>query len=71
MKWLRDLFRPEGVRVELRLMPYAEADRTLILGNGEWQIAPEEDMNRRIGYVWLERRVKLRGTATDTGTEHG
>jgi hypothetical protein len=67
--WLRDLFKPQGMRVDLRLFTYAEADRTLLAGNGEWRIAPEEDHNRRIGYVWLERRVKLNGTA-DGRAEH-
>lgn len=69
MGWLTDLFKPKGTRVALRFLPYAEADRLLLTGNGEWQIAPEEDSNHRIGYVWLERRVKLKGFVADGGVE--
>jgi hypothetical protein len=64
--WLRDLFKPKGTRVDLRLLSYQDADRLLLTEDG-WQIAPEEDTNRRIGYVWLERIAKLNGTAGDTG----
>ena len=63
LNWLRDLFKPKGVRIELRLFTYAEANVVLVHGPGNWQIAPEEDTNRRIGYVWLERRGTL--TAND------
>lgn len=59
LNWLRDLFGPKPARLDLRLFTYAEADRILIHGPGSWQIAPEEDTNRRIGYVWLERRGTL------------
>lgn len=53
MKWLRDLFGPKGIRLDLRLVTYGDANKMLIEG---WQLAPEEDNNRRIGYVWLEKR---------------
>jgi hypothetical protein len=67
ISWLRSLFKPKGVRLELRLFTYNEANRVLIHGPGSWQIAPEEDTNRRIGYVWLERRGCLAG---DGGGKH-
>jgi hypothetical protein len=67
LKWLRDLFGPKPVRLELRLFTYDEANRVLVHGPGNWQIADEEDMNRRIGYVWLERRGTL--TAGDAAAK--
>lgn len=71
MKWLADLFQPKGTRVDLRLFTYADADKLLLTGNGEWQVAPEEDHNRSIGYVWLERRVRINGSVPSGETGNG
>lgn len=60
-EWLRSLLpdawrnRAPGKRVELRLMPYAEADRLLKAENTDWRLAPEEDDNHQLGMVYLER----------------
>lgn len=40
---------------ELCCVPWATADR-LIKKNEGWQLAPEEDDNKTLGWVWLERR---------------
>lgn len=55
---VKRLFRgkPKPPR-ELKYLSYAEAD-TLIGSDPSWRLAPEEDTNRSIGYVYLERRVK-------------
>lgn len=48
--------RSKPKRLELRLLPYGEADAILRdPGMGSWRIAKEEDHNRMIGYVFLER----------------
>ena len=46
----RMLQRP--LRVELRFVNYTEGDRLVREG---WTIAPEEDHNRQIGMVYLEK----------------
>lgn len=51
-------------RLDLQVMSYSEADK-LIRRQGEpqdsghWAIAKEEDTNRAIGYVYLERRRRV------------
>lgn len=42
-------------RAELRIVPYRDADALLEQG---WRIAAEEDHNRVIGLVYLERMGK-------------
>ncbi len=57
MSWLLDNWErlwPRKKRLELRFLPYAEADKLIRETNGAWTIAPEEDENRRIGFVYLE-----------------
>jgi hypothetical protein len=45
-------FRPKGKRVDLRFVNYTEGDKLVREG---WTIAPEEDNNRQIGMVYLEK----------------
>lgn len=54
---LRALFtrKPKRTRLELRFLPYSEADKLIRATNGAWTIAPEEDKNKIIGMVYLER----------------
>jgi len=53
LRWLKNLiFAPKTERTALRFVTYGEAEQLLQQG---WQIAPEEDDNRRIGWVWMER----------------
>jgi hypothetical protein len=52
-KLRRWLFPPKPKRVELRFVPYGEADALLRAG---WRLAlPEEDNNHVLGMVYLER----------------
>lgn len=44
--------KPNPRRLELRYVNYKEGDRLVREG---WTIAPEEDNNRSIGMVYLER----------------
>lgn len=55
MNWLRNILKkkPKPPR-ELVCVSYAEGDR-LLRENKGWRIAPEEDRNRVIGWVYLER----------------
>lgn len=56
MNWLRALFRPRATPPrELVFVPYAEGDRMLRDLDAGWRLAPEEDRNRQIGMVYLER----------------
>lgn len=57
IRWLLNLLKPKTVRLEVRFVSYAEAEQLFGGQPGQWQIAPEEDTNRRIGWVWLERVV--------------
>lgn len=57
MNWLRKLFSKKPKRVDLKLVSYDNANAYLERG---WRIAKEEDTNRSIGFVWLE---KLEGPA--------
>ena len=52
MKWWP---RRKRSRVEVRFLPYAEADRLIRETEGMWSIAPEEDLNRAFGMVYVER----------------
>jgi hypothetical protein len=47
-------------RRELRLVSYGEADQLLAEG---WVLAPEEDANRAIGWVYLERGARWSRTS--------
>lgn len=57
---LFELFKRSSKRVDSRrevsFVPYAEGDRMLKSQEG-WELAPEEDANKKIGYVYLERYV--------------
>lgn len=54
--WCIVTFRgpPKRKRLEIRFMSYGEADK--LIREGEWTVAwEEEDENKGIGGVWLER----------------
>lgn len=63
MKALRRLLLrifPRFERLDLQVMSYSDADKRLRAEGGRqdgpfWRIAKEEDTNRAIGYVYLER----------------
>jgi hypothetical protein len=67
LRFLRRLFYrcvPVYVRLELRCAAYSEAEALLSDNEGKpeserWTIAAEEDSNRALGLVWLERRVRI------------
>lgn len=71
---VRDLFEaawkglrpPSRKRLELRFLSYAEADKLIRETSGAWTIAKEEDNNRCIGWVYLERREDYPHFALDT-----
>ena len=52
---LRRVRRRQPKRLELRFLSYTEADRLIRETKGAWTIAPEEDGNRSVGMVYLER----------------
>jgi hypothetical protein len=54
--WLRGLLKRAGPR-ELRFVSYQEADR-LMREDATWKLAPEEDHNREIGMVYIERPTR-------------
>lgn len=56
LNWVRSLFtpKPSVKRLELRFCSYNEAD-ALIKANPAWRVAQEEDKNRLIGWVYIER----------------
>ena len=51
--WLRCAPKPK--RLELRLLSYSDANKLIRETNGAWTIVKEEDGNRIIGRVFLER----------------
>jgi hypothetical protein len=53
---LKRFFPPRPKRLELRFVTYAEGDKLVREG---WAIAKEEDRNRLIGWVYLERLEKV------------
>lgn len=57
--FIKSLFtrKPKKRRVEIRCLTYAEADKLIRETNGAWTIAPEEDKNKMIGIVYLERLI--------------
>lgn len=59
IQFIRSLFglKPKKRRAELRCLPYDQADKLIRETNGAWTIAPEEDKNKVIGIVYLERLV--------------
>lgn len=69
MNALRRLFYrifPRYRRLELRAVSYEVADRLIRESankakHEQWSIAREEDGNRVIGVVWLERRERIVG----------
>ena len=52
----KSLCPPARKRLELRFLPYAEADKLLREPNSAWKITKGESNNRRAGWVYLERR---------------
>ena len=54
IKWLRSFVKPAPR--ELIYVSYQEGNK-LLRDNKGWRIAPEEDRNKRIGWVYLERDV--------------
>lgn len=69
MNWCRKLFYRVFkcyMRLELRFISYGEADRLIresanLPEDQRWEIAREEDHNRLIGKVFIERRVRITG----------
>lgn len=53
-KWLDKLFNPPK-RIDLRFVDYGEADKIIKSNPDSWRIAREEDHNRILGMVWIER----------------
>lgn len=51
-RMLRRWFGPKPKRIALKLVHYDNANAYLERG---WRIAKEEDNNRKLGFVWLER----------------
>lgn len=59
MKWILSLLgfdRPKMRRVEVRFVPYSEGAKLVKQG---WTLAPEEDRNRKVGWVFLEKLEPL------------
>jgi len=52
---IKIFFPPKHKRLELRFVTYTEGDKLIRKTNGEWTIAKEENNNRCIGWVYLER----------------
>lgn len=67
MKFLRRLYYrvfKRYRRLELQGMSWEDADNAIMENpnkpeGAQWHIAPEEDNNRAIGLVWMERRVRI------------
>jgi hypothetical protein len=56
MSWLQSLFfKAKGQRRELVCVTYTEGDNMLRDPEGGWHLAPEEDKNKVVGTVYLER----------------
>jgi hypothetical protein len=56
INWLKKtLFKKKPKRIELKLLSWSDADNLIRRTNGAWTIAKEEDKNKVIGMVWLER----------------
>lgn len=51
-KWARSLFSLRKRRVDLQFVPY---DKALALLGAGYTIAPEEDTNFLVGWVYLEK----------------
>ncbi|MGH9640914.1 MAG: hypothetical protein ACRD3Q_00670 [Terriglobales bacterium] len=41
----------------MKLVRYSDANAYLAMG---WEIASEEDRNRALGFVWLEKAIKAK-----------
>ena len=54
MSWLTKLFATKPKRLELRVVSWEKGNRLLSEDSG-WRIASEEDTDRHIGLVYLER----------------
>lgn len=54
-RFLMWLFPRKRKRLEMRFLSYAEADKLIRDTNGAWTIAKEEDTNRYLDMVYLER----------------
>lgn len=63
MNWLSSLFRrtppPSHQPRELVFVSYLRADQ-MLRENVGWKLAREEDRNREVGFVFLERPVSQR-----------
>jgi hypothetical protein len=46
--------KPKAKRLDLRFVSWSEADR-MIRENPSWRVAKEEDRNRLLGWVFIER----------------
>jgi hypothetical protein len=56
--------KPAYRRLELKFVTWHEADALIRQNSKEppplrWEIAPEEDHNRRIGFVYIERKERI------------
>jgi len=67
-RWLRRAYYkqvPHYLRLELRCVTYWDGDKLIRQNEGKktveecWRIAPEEDRNRVMGTVWLERVSRI------------
>lgn len=52
-------------RLEIKFVSYAEGDKMIRASVGKpeeekWVLAKEEDTNKRYGFVYLERKVRIR-----------
>lgn len=55
MNWLLRWLRYPAPRGEVKLFSWAEANQLLSLRPPQWKLAPREDANRTVGWVFLER----------------
>lgn len=52
LSFLNSVLPKKRIRVEIRFVSYATAERLILQG---WELATEEDRNRTVGYVYIER----------------
>lgn len=56
--WLKKKLEPPPQRVELRFVPYAEADKLIRENPDVWRVALEDGANHIFGWVYLEKIEK-------------
>ncbi len=55
MNLWRWLFPRKRKRLDLRLVSYATAEELCARDHECWRVAKEEDTNKALGWVWVER----------------